>query len=593
MNTAYRRNQPEPAEPMLRYVMWFLAALFVTGLVVGLIEHILPNWMLIKILAGISMIFVSAEFARTRFFADHRRSLRGGERWALFLGSILILFLFASIGGAAMIKAYNSSAFAFRTVSSSFALLIALFGCVIYSPILWFSYWVRNARDAADEPPAAVAAPKIKVLVIGSGGREHALAWKLAQSRRVSEVILAPGNAGTAREPRCRNVEVAADDIDGLLALAQSERIGLTVVGPEGPLVAGVVNRFRAAGQRIFGPSQAAAQLEGSKAFAKEFLARHGIPTAQYAVHTELAAALAYLREKLAHASDQRIVIKADGLAAGKGVVVATTLAEAEAAVTDMLSGNAFGAAGARVVIEEFLDGEEASFISIVDGNTALPMATSQDHKRVFDGDAGPNTGGMGAYSPAPVVTPVVHARVMREIVQPTVRGMAADGMPFTGFLYAGLMIDQSGAPKVIEFNVRFGDPETQPVLLRLKSDLLDLLEAAVDGHLAGIAAEWNPRPALGVVMAAANYPDAPRTGDVIRGLDTPLPMGSKVFHAGTRLANGSVVTSGGRVLCACALGDNVAQAQHNAYAAVEQIAWDGEFHRSDIGWRAIARERG
>ena len=587
MNTPYRRNQPEPAEPMFRYVMWFVAAIFVSGLAVGLAELILPNWKLVKVLAGLAIVFVSGEFARGRFFLDHNRSLRGGERWALFLGSEVVLFVLGLVTALFMIKAYNSSFFAFRKVSLGLAFPIAFFVGVFYSPVLWFSYWFRNARDAVDEQKPADA-PRIKLLLIGSGGREHALAWKLAQSRRVSEIIIAPGNAGTAREPKCRNVEVAVDDIDGLLALAQRERIGLTIVGPEGPLVAGVVNRFRAAGLRIFGPSQAAAQLEGSKAFAKEFLARHGIPTAHYAVHTELASALAYLREKGAP-----IVIKADGLAAGKGVVVATTLAEAEAAVTDMLAGNAFGAAGARVVIEEFLDGEEASFISIVDGASALAMATSQDHKRVADGDTGPNTGGMGAYSPAPVVTPTVHARVMREIVLPTVRGMAADGMPFTGFLYAGLMIDPNGVAKVIEFNVRFGDPETQPVMLRLKSDLLDLLEAAVDGILGGIDAEWNPRPALGVVMAAANYPDTPRTGDSIQGLDTPAPMGSKLFHAGTRLSNGAVVTSGGRVLCACALGDTVLDAQRNAYALVAQIAWDGEFHRQDIGWRAIARERG
>ncbi|PJK02583.1 phosphoribosylamine--glycine ligase [Lysobacteraceae bacterium NML91-0268] len=426
----------------------------------------------------------------------------------------------------------------------------------------------------------------MKILVIGSGGREHALAWKLAQSARVTEVLVAPGNAGTASEDKCRNVAVAATNIDALLQLAQDEGVALTVVGPEAPLVAGVVDRFRAAGQRIFGPTATAAQLEGSKAFAKDFLARHGIPTAFYAVHEDVDAALAYVREKGAP-----IVIKADGLAAGKGVIVAMTLAEAEAAVRDMLSGNAFGKAGARVVIEEFLEGEEASFISIVDGKTALPMATSQDHKRVGDGDTGPNTGGMGAYSPAPVVTPEVHARILREVVQPTVAGMAADGMPFTGFLYAGLMIDASGAPKVIEFNVRFGDPETQPVMLRLQSDLVDLLEAAIDGQLEGVSAQWSPQCSLGVVMAAENYPDTPRTGDVIRGLDAPLPEGSKVFHAGTQLGeNGEVLTAGGRVLCACALGDDVAAAQQRAYQLVAQIGWDGEFHRSDIGHRAIGR---
>ncbi|MBB5208163.1 phosphoribosylamine--glycine ligase [Chiayiivirga flava] len=426
----------------------------------------------------------------------------------------------------------------------------------------------------------------MKLLVIGGGGREHALAWKLAQSPRVNEVIVAPGNAGTATEAGCRNADIAANDIDGLLALAQREGVALTVVGPEVPLVAGVVDRFRAAGLRIFGPTAAAAQLEGSKAFAKDFLARHGIPTAHYAVFTDVDPAIAYL-----HARGAPIVVKADGLAAGKGVVVATTLAEAADAVRDMLSGNAFGAAGARVVIEEFLDGEEASFISMVDGTHALPMATSQDHKRVGDGDTGPNTGGMGAYSPAPVVTPAVHARVMREIVEPTVRGMIADGVPFTGFLYAGLMIDRDGAPKVIEFNVRFGDPETQPVMLRLRSDLVDLIDAAIDGRLAAVEADWDPRPSLGVVMAAANYPDAPRGGDVIAGLDAPVADGSKVFHAGTRLRDGVVVTSGGRVLTVCALGDDIADAQRRAYTATAAITWDGEFHRNDIGWRAIARK--
>ncbi|WP_064747255.1 phosphoribosylamine--glycine ligase [Lysobacter antibioticus] len=427
----------------------------------------------------------------------------------------------------------------------------------------------------------------MKVLVIGSGGREHALAWKLAQSPRIDEVLVAPGNAGTAHEAKCRNVNVAATDLDGLLQLAADEAVAVTVVGPEAPLVAGVVDRFRAAGRRIFGPTAAAAQLEGSKAFAKDFLARHGIPTAYYAVHTEVDAALAYIREKGAP-----IVVKADGLAAGKGVIVAMSLEEAEAAVVDMLSGNAFGAAGARVVIEEFLDGEEASFISMVDGKHALPMATSQDHKRVGDRDTGPNTGGMGAYSPAPVVTPEVHERVMREVVMPTVNGMIADGVPFTGFLYAGLMIDQAGAPKVIEFNVRFGDPETQPVMLRLESDLLDLVEAAIDGRLDSAQAQWNPRPSLGVVMAAANYPDTPRTGDVIHGLTVPQPPHAKVFQAGTKLgANGDTLTAGGRVLCVCALGDDVAQAQREAYAALSKIHWDGEFHRNDIGWRAIERE--
>ena len=427
----------------------------------------------------------------------------------------------------------------------------------------------------------------MKILVIGSGGREHALAWKLAQSERVSEVIVAPGNAGTASEPKCRNANVAVTNIDGLLTLAQNAKIDVTVVGPEIPLVAGVVDRFRAAGLRVFGPTAAAAQLEGSKAYAKDFLARHGIPTAFYSVFTEVEPALAYVRDKGAP-----IVVKADGLAAGKGVIVAMSLQEAEDAVTDMLSGNAFGDAGARVVIEEFLEGEEASFISMVDGKTALPMATSQDHKRVGDGDTGPNTGGMGAYSPAPVVTPEVHARVMREVVEPTVQGMIADGIPFTGFLYAGLMIDAAGAPKVIEFNVRFGDPETQPVMMRLQSDLLDLVEAAIDERLDEVDATWDPRPSLGVVMAAQNYPDTPRLGDAINSWDVPDVPETKVFHAGTRVEGDHVVTSGGRVLCVCALGEDIADAQRKAYEEVSGISWPGEFHRHDIGWRAIARKQ-
>ncbi len=428
----------------------------------------------------------------------------------------------------------------------------------------------------------------MKVLVIGNGGREHALAWKLAQSPKVDEVLVAPGNAGTATEAKCRNVDVRATDLDGLLNLAETEGVAFTLVGPEAPLVLGVVDRFRAAGQPIFGPTAAAAQLEGSKAYAKDFLARHRIPTAYYAVFEDAQLALQHVRD---HGAP--IVIKADGLAAGKGVVVAMTGEEAEAAILDMLEGQAFGDAGARVVIEEFLEGEEASFISMVDGRTALPMATSQDHKRVGDGDTGPNTGGMGAYSPAPVVTPDVHARVMREIVEPTVRGMAADGIPFTGFLYAGLMISPEGAPKVIEFNVRFGDPETQPVMLRLRSDLMDLVQAAIDGRLHEVSADWDPRSSLGVVMAAQNYPGTPRTGDVIAGLGSDPGPDAKVFHAGTALRNGQVVTAGGRVLCACALGATVAEAQRRAYAAADNIHWEGLFQRSDIGWRAIERERG
>ena len=427
----------------------------------------------------------------------------------------------------------------------------------------------------------------MKILLIGSGGREHALAWKLAQSDRVTEVLVAPGNAGTALEKKCRNIDIAVNNLAALLQCAKSESVAFTVVGPEAPLVGGVVDLFREHGLKIFGPTKLAAQLEGSKAYAKDFLARHKIPTAYYAVFDDVELALDHLHEVGAP-----IVIKADGLAAGKGVVVAMTFDEAEAAITDMLSGNKLGAAGSRVVIEEFLEGEEASFICMVDGKTALPMATSQDHKRVHDGDTGPNTGGMGAYSPAPVVTAAVHARVMREVIEPTVKGMMDDGIPFTGFLYAGLMIDADGVPKVIEFNVRFGDPETQPIMMRLQSDLVDLIEASLATQLHEIEARWNSRPALCVVMAARNYPDAPQIGDVIEGLNSPSPMGSKIFHASTTPHEHQVLTSGGRVLCVCALGDTVADAQRLAYQAVETISWDGEFHRRDIGWRAIEREQ-
>jgi phosphoribosylamine---glycine ligase len=425
----------------------------------------------------------------------------------------------------------------------------------------------------------------MKVLVVGSGGREHALAWKLAQSPRVSEVLVAPGNAGTAREPRCRNVAVPAEDIAGLLQLVRAESVGFTVVGPEGPLALGLVDEFLKHGLRVFGPTRAAAQLEASKAFTKEFLARHRIPTAQYRVFTEPDAACAYIAQRGAP-----IVVKADGLAAGKGVVVATTVDEAQAAVRDMLSGAMLGQAGARVVIEDFLEGEEASFIVVAGGLQYQPLASAQDHKRIFDGDRGPNTGGMGAYSPAPVVTPEVHARVCREVIEPTLRGMAAEGAPFTGFLYAGLMIRNDGAPFVIEFNARMGDPETQPILYRLDSDLLDLLEAALDQRLPQHAPRWNPQPALGVVMAAEGYPGTVAKGDAIEGLDAASPD-AKVFHAGTALQDGAVVTSGGRVLCVVGSGASVRAAQDAAYAAVRRIRWRGEQHRSDIGYRAVARE--
>jgi phosphoribosylamine--glycine ligase len=426
----------------------------------------------------------------------------------------------------------------------------------------------------------------MKVLVIGNGGREHALAWKIRQSPQVSEVIVAPGNAGTAREPGVRNVDVAAHDVDGLLKLAKGEKVGLTVVGPEVPLVAGVVDRFRAAGLRIFGPRAVAAQLEGSKAFAKDFLLRHNIPTSRYAVFTELKPALAYVRE---HGAP--IVIKADGLAAGKGVVVALTLPDAELALHDMLGAHSFGDASARVVIEEFLEGEEASYIVMSDGTHALPMASSQDHKRRDEGDLGPNTGGMGAYSPAPVVTSEIEQRILKEVIEPTLRGMAVEGAPFIGFLYAGLMIDKDGTPKVIEFNVRFGDPETQPIMLRLKSDLVELIDAALDGRLEHTKARWDSRVSIGVVMAAGGYPGKVRSGDVIDGLDASFGADVKVFHAGTRLdAEGRAVTGGGRVLTVCALGQDIGHARDAVYAAAAKIRYADAFYRRDIAHRALRR---
>lgn len=420
------------------------------------------------------------------------------------------------------------------------------------------------------------------VLVVGGGGREHALAWKLAQSAQVARVLVAPGNAGTAGEPKCENVAVRAEDIDALLDLARTESADLTVVGPEAPLAGGVVDRFQAAGLRIFGPTQAAAQLEASKAFAKDFFARHDIPTAEYQVFTDIDPALAYIAERGAP-----IVVKADGLAAGKGVVVAQSIEQAETAVRDMLEGNAFGDAGHRVVIEDCLVGEEASFIVVAADGCAVEFASSQDHKAAFDGDTGPNTGGMGAYSPAPVVTDAVRQRILDEVIAPTLRGFKADGVPYTGFLYAGLMIGDDGSVKVLEFNCRLGDPETQPLLSRLSSDLFELLDAAVDGRLEEVEPCWDRRAALGVVMASGGYPGGYRKGDVIRGLDTV--DGAKVFHAGTAQDGEAIVTSGGRVLCVTALGDTVAEAQRAAYGAVGKITWDDVMFRTDIGYRAIS----
>ena len=425
----------------------------------------------------------------------------------------------------------------------------------------------------------------MNVLIIGSGGREHALAWKAAQSPRVDKVYVAPGNAGTATEPGMENVALDVMDFPALADFAEANAVDLTIVGPEAPLVDGVVDFFESRGLRCFSPRQGAAQLEGSKAFTKDFLARHDIPTADYANFTELEPALAYLRERGAP-----IVVKADGLAAGKGVIVAETLDQAEAAVRDMLSGNAFGEAGCRVVIEEFLEGEEASFIVLVDGANVLPMATSQDHKRIGEGDTGPNTGGMGAYSPAPVVDDAVYRRVMQQVIEPTVRGMAAEGNAYTGFLYAGLMITADGQPKVIEYNCRFGDPETQPIMLRLQSDLVALCDAALDGKLDAISTDWDERCAIGVVLAAGGYPGSYPKGTPIAGLDSEQPRTVKVFHAGTALSDGQVVTSGGRVLCVTALGEDIAAAQKACYRAADKISWDGMTLRRDIGWRAIAR---
>ena len=423
----------------------------------------------------------------------------------------------------------------------------------------------------------------MKILIVGSGGREHALAWKAKQSSKVSTVFVAPGNAGTALEESISNVNIAVEDISALIAFAQQEKIALTIIGPEVPLVAGIVDAFTEAGLKCFGPSAKAAQLEGSKTYCKDFMARYNIPTAEYQTFTETQPAIDYIQSKGAP-----IVVKADGLAAGKGVIVAETEQQAIAAVEDMLSGNGFGEAGHRVVIEEFLVGEEASFIVIADGESALPMATSQDHKARDDGDKGPNTGGMGAYSPAPIVTPEIYQKVMDEVINPTLKGMQADGAPYTGFLYAGLMINKEGAIKVLEYNCRFGDPETQPIMMRLKSDLVDLCFAALDKDLSNTITEWDERPALGVVLAAGGYPDSYEKGDVISGLPVEELTDSKVFHAGTTEKENNIVTSGGRVLCACALGEDIADAQNKAYQLTNKIHWNNLFCRTDIGFKAI-----
>ncbi len=427
----------------------------------------------------------------------------------------------------------------------------------------------------------------MNVLVIGSGGREHALAFKAAQSKNVTTVFVAPGNAGTAQEPKLKNIAIGVEDIDALVNFVKENNVDFTIVGPEAPLVLGIVDKFREQGLAIFGPTQAAAQLEGSKSFTKDFLARHDIPTGYYQTFEEIDPAIAYVRENGAP-----IVVKADGLAAGKGVIVAMTEAEAEDAIRDMLAGNAFGEAGSRVVIEEFLEGEEASFIVMVDGKNVLPFATSQDHKRAYNEDKGPNTGGMGAYSPAPVVTPEIHQRIMDEVIIPTVKGMYEEGHPYTGFLYAGLMIAADGTPKVIEYNCRFGDPETQPIMLRLQSDLIELLLAAERVELDQAEIQFDPRAAVGVVLAAQGYPASYPKGDVITGLKVSYPAGTKVFHAGTKEQNGDIVTAGGRVLCATALGETVTQAQQKAYELVTEISWPGVEFRTDIAYRAIEREQ-
>jgi len=427
----------------------------------------------------------------------------------------------------------------------------------------------------------------MKVLIVGSGGREHALAWKCAQAARVDEVLVAPGNPGTAAEPKVRNVEVAADDIAGLVRLAQTEEVDLTIIGPEAPLVAGVVDSFRQRGLKCFGPTRKPAQLEGSKAFSKEFLKRHGIPSAAYATFTRDNFDPSYVQKQRTP-----IVVKASGLAAGKGVVIVDSIAEAISTARAMFDGQ-FGEAGEQVVIEEFLEGEEASFIVMADGKNILPFASSQDHKRRDDGDHGPNTGGMGAYSPAPVVTPAMHARIMKQVIEPTIRGLEKDGMPYTGFLYAGIMVAPDGTPNVLEFNCRLGDPETQPILMRLQSDLTELCEAALDGRLDRMKAKWDPRAAVGVVLAAGGYPDTVRKGDVIDGLDAAAKLGGKVFQAGTAFdEQGQIVTNGGRVLCAVGLGDNVREAQREAYVIADAIHWSGIQYRRDIGYRAIERER-
>lgn len=427
----------------------------------------------------------------------------------------------------------------------------------------------------------------MNILIIGGGGREHALSWKAAQSPLADKVYVAPGNAGTALEPTLENVDIAVDNIQGLISFARGQDVGLTIVGPEAPLVIGIVDAFQAAGLKCFGPSKGAAQLEGSKSFTKDFLARHNIPTGSYQTFTDQDKALAYVRQQGAP-----IVVKADGLAAGKGVIVATSLEQAEEAIRDMLSGNAFGEAGHRVVIEEFLEGEEASFIVMADGKNILPMATSQDHKRVGDGDTGLNTGGMGAYSPAPVVTDEIYQRIMDEVIQPTVQGMADDGLPYTGFLYAGLMIAPDGTPNVIEYNCRFGDPETQPIMLRMQSDLTAHCLAAMEGKLDSETTKWDPQASLGVVLAAGGYPSSYRKGDAISGLPVSEVNGEKVFHAGTAKKGVEVISAGGRVLCATALGTNVAQAQQKAYELAKKISWKDSFYRTDIGYRAVAREQ-
>lgn len=584
--TTRLRNDREFDRPVFKYVMWFFAGLFIVGIPIGILQEILPGWLPLQALLGLGMIFGAAEFARWRFGVDHGRGFSPSERFRMFVASEVVLFLFLLLGLSLMIQMHNSGPFAFRKIPMGFALLGAIGATVVYALPLWLSYWIRNgsldAADAAESPARAAPRAPVNVMVIGSGGREHALAWKLAQSPRVAAVVVAPGNAGTARERKCRNVAVDIKDIDALVQLARREHIGITVVGPEGPLVAGVVDRFRAEGLRIFGPTAAAAQLEGSKAFAKDFLARHAIPTAHYAVHTDVDAALAYIREKGAP-----IVVKADGLAAGKGVSIVEDYAQAEAAVKECMVRKRFGDAGKRLLIEDFLQGEEISVHAITDGHNILPLCLAQDHKRVGDGDSGENTGGMGTYSPLPQVEEATSDQIQEEIIVRSVHAMNREEVPFRGTMFVGVMLTKQG-PRVLEYNVRFGDPETQTILARLKGDLFEILSATVDGKLDQVQADWDERTAVTVVLASGGYPRDFAKGYKIHGLEYDLGPDVMVFHAGTKKVDGEWFTNGGRVLSVTALGQDLQEARAKAYAAIEKIRFDKMIYRKDIGWRGM-----